>query len=361
MGPRELARCANCIGYAEARAKAPAEIGCMVVHVGRMDEIPRELLCTALLAMRPVYADHVFVVFARTGTRLADPRYMVRFYDELAAAPLEPAARANPPRAGRSAPVYLGNHTALLTTVDGLKLYVDTDDLSLAPHLLLDGSWENWVTAAVKTIVKPGMRVADIGANFGYYATLMARIVGAAGWTHCFEPNPPVFDLLFRGMEINGFRASSTCHRIALASAPGTCVLNVWRRHAGGASFEANAAGAASYHDEIRGIEVETARLDDVLADDPRLDFIKIDAEGAEPVILAGARRVLAANRELQIVMEFSPERYAGQARELLAWIRGEGFSIAIVNNEGRFEEVAADGDDRLLSSRLSDLYLRRG
>lgn len=366
VGPREFsALIPGCLGYAEASALSFDAIGCLAVHKGLMDEIARELLSAALWAMRPIHANEVFVVYARRGPPLADPNHMVSFYDNLAAAPTEPGA----PPAGAAAeapssrmpPVYLGDHMALTTTVDGLKLYVDTRDIALAPHLLLDGIWESWVTGAVKRFVKSGMRVADIGANFGYYSTLMGRIVGPGGWIHCFEPNPPIYDLLFRSMEVNGFHPRSTCRRLALHSIPGRRVLQVWRKHAGGSSFYSRPENAAAYNDELDAVEVEVARLDDVLEADPQLDFIKIDAEGAEPTIFEGARRVLAANRALQIIMEFAPGSQPGHGEALLSSFRRDGFSIAVIETDQRIVEIPPGNDDLLLKRPLSELYLRRG
>lgn len=363
IAPRDFAaHFPGCVDYAEGAARAPEEIGCLVVHKGMMPEIAPRLLGAALWSMRPIYANEVFVVLSRRGAPEASPRHMASFYDNLAAA-AAPADLSAPARAGRGPAVYLGDHVALTVTADGMKLYVDTRDVSLAPHLLLDGMWEAWITSAVKRVVKPGMRVADIGANFGYYATLMGRLVGPHGFVHCFEPSPSVFDLLSRSMEINGLHAFSKCHRLALHAEPGRRVLRVWRKHFASASFLSQAANAAAYGDELEDVEVETARLDDALGGDLRLDFIKIDAEGSEPAILAGARRVLASNRALQIAMEFAPAFYGGgeQARSILGFLRAEGFAIATIETDGRIAEVAPGAEGELLARPWSELYLRRG
>ncbi len=363
VAPREFALfLPGSIGYAEGAGRAPAEIGCLVVHKGLMLEIPPGLMGAALWSMRPIYANEVFVVLGRRGPLGADPRHMASFYDNLAAA-VPATDRAAPGPGARSASVYLGDHTALAMTADGLKLYLDTRDVSLVPHLLLDGIWEGWITSVVKRLVKPGMRVADIGANFGYYATLMGRLVGPEGWVHCFEPSPANFDLLFRNIEINGLRAFSTCYPLALHAEPGRRMLCVWRRHFASASFHSRQETAVAYRDQFDEVEVEVARLDDALSGELRLDFVKIDAEGSEPAILAGARRVLEANRHLQIVMEFAPAFYGGgeKARAVLASLRADGFEIATIETDGRIVEVAPGGEGALVERSWSELYLRRG
>ncbi len=68
--------------------------------------------------------------------------------------------------------VYVGNNMVLTSTLCSQKLYVDTRDVSLSPHIIIDGYWESWVTRAIQRLVKPGMIVVEIGANIGYYTTL---------------------------------------------------------------------------------------------------------------------------------------------------------------------------------------------
>ena len=59
-------------------------------------------------------------------------------------------------------------------------MWVDANDEGLAPHLVLQGYWEIWVTEALARHTKPNSIALDIGANVGYYTMLMADAVGAA-------------------------------------------------------------------------------------------------------------------------------------------------------------------------------------
>ncbi len=104
----------------------------------------------------------------------------------------------------------MGDSRALTRTIYGHKMYVKTTDLSLAPHILLDGFWENWITKVFIREVQPGMVVCDIGANIGYYSLLAAASVGERGHLHCFEANPDVCEILFQNLDINGFLSRTT-------------------------------------------------------------------------------------------------------------------------------------------------------
>src|SRR5271165_2925357 len=70
--------------------------------------------------------------------------------------------------------IYLGDHLALAQVLDRFKMYVDTRDIGIAPHLLMGGHWEMWITKLFCDLLQPGMTVVDVGANFGYYTLLAA-------------------------------------------------------------------------------------------------------------------------------------------------------------------------------------------
>ena len=63
--------------------------------------------------------------------------------------------------------IYLGDHEALTRLHTGHRIYVDTRDISIASHLMLEGRWEPWVENVLIPAIKPGMLFVDIGANFG--------------------------------------------------------------------------------------------------------------------------------------------------------------------------------------------------
>ena len=65
--------------------------------------------------------------------------------------------------------IYLGDHEALTRLHTGHRIYVDTRDIGIASHLMLEGRWEPWIEQVLIPAIKPGMRFLDVGANFGYY------------------------------------------------------------------------------------------------------------------------------------------------------------------------------------------------
>jgi len=133
----------------------------------------------------------------------------------------------------------------------------------------------------------PGTLI-DVGANIGLVA------VPVLERTRCsailFEPEPHNHALLRRNLARHGLDARCEAHALALDARAGKACLALCADNSGDHRF---AHGPA---DERSVIEVQTARLDDVLGG-RRLDapvVLKIDCQGAEVRVLQGARKSLA-------------------------------------------------------------------
>lgn len=218
---------------------------------------------------------------------------------------------------------YLGPDAAMTRLLDGHVLLVDPQDESVASHLIAHGYWESWISDVVRRIVGPGDRVLEIGANFGYYTVAMARRVGADGSVVAFEANPHIAALLRRTVVFNGYAGRVDVRSQAALDAPGHVRFVTSRVNAGGG----HAAPAAAHLDEDQTVEVEAVRLDDVVVGD--VDFIRMDAEGSEPLILKGAERLLL-NPDIRICMEWDVLQMSGRASvpDLVDRLASQGFQF---------------------------------
>jgi FkbM family methyltransferase len=126
----------------------------------------------------------------------------------------------------------------------------------------------------------------------------------------------------------------------------------------GSASFLVRAEGRP---EAVRHFTAQAHALDHWLAADPRVDVLKIDAEGAEPLIWDGASGVLGANRDLKVFLEFCPPMVAETRApaEFLAQIRQQGFSIQSISF--RAGRLSTPSDSELLQRDWSELLLTRG
>ena len=247
---------------------------------------------------------------------------------------------------------YLGDHLAVCRVLGNMKIFVDTRDHVLAPHLMTDGYWESWITVAMLRALEPGMVAVDVGANYGYYSVLMGRCVGREGKVFAFEPNPHIAELLRKSMWISGIRQIDEIRQEAAYSTTGETVRFFVSEER---PMNARVTDTKPYEGEI--IEVPTTRLDDVLPE--RVDFIKIDAEGAEREIWRGLEKTIENNPQLQVFLEFNPKRTAHyDPYEFLAKMHEDGFDLAIVAYDGSTRAIDAD---RLVKNGSEQiLHLRR-
>ncbi|MFP4053259.1 MAG: FkbM family methyltransferase [Phycisphaerae bacterium] len=179
---------------------------------------------------------------------------------------------------------------------DGRTLYLDLRNPVAIPYLL-EGEFPAERTEAelVTVLVEEGDLAVDIGANVGWYASLLCRQVGRGGQVHAFEPNPYLTRLL---QSLAGEHPQLTVHRAALGDCAGKTDFYIPHNWISGSCRPSN--GSA------RQFTVPMARLDQVLPRRP--DFVKLDAEGAEMDILAGGRSVLDAPDAPTWLVELSTE-----------------------------------------------------
>jgi FkbM family methyltransferase len=233
-------------------------------------------------------------------------------------------------------------------------MYADPTDLCIVPHLCMDGYWESWITVALARLIRPGWHCVDVGANHGYFTLLMADAAGDAGRVLAVEPNPDLAARVSRSLEVNGLLGRATVLQRAAADEDGTTLsLVVPRRH----GPDATVCRAATAEDDA--CEVESVTLDAATRAWPRVDLVKIDAEGAEPLVWAGMRALVGRHPGVSILMEFCPARYA-DARGFLREIRREGFRLRRVRYDAEIAEITeaeilrGDGGNDLM------LFLRR-
>ena len=216
---------------------------------------------------------------------------------------------------------------------NGLPMWVDTRDRVIATHLLGEGVWEPSETAAFLAHLREGMCVFDVGANIGYYTLLAARAVGSSGRVRAFEPEPHNFALLTRNLAENGFA------NVRLVNAAVSDRDGVVRLHLDDANFGAHSLEAGSVRTSSgRSVEVETVPLDRFADEASTFDagvLVKVDVQGAEALVVAGAQRLLGLPN-VTLFLEIWPEaleRAQADAGRLLAALEDLGF---------RFEDVEA-------------------
>lgn len=203
--------------------------------------------------------------------------------------------------------VYLGEGVVLCRALGRYKMYVASNDVGFGAHLMLDGAWEPWLTVFMARRLRPGMRVVDVGANHGYYTAMFADLVGRSGRVAAIEPGPRTASFLRQTVTVNGFDDRVTVFEVAATDSDGAILVLSSPSH--------EPKNARIVNDDQAGmpdtVTVAGARLDTLLQDWSGVDFIKVDVEGAEESMLAGAWPLLERDRP-GLLLEFN----AGRCRD---------------------------------------------
>lgn len=202
--------------------------------------------------------------------------------------------------------------------------------------------------------------MCDIGANVGYYSLLAAAAAGDSGRLHCFEANPDVCDMLFQNIEINGFLPRTKIVNKAVFSKSTDLEFNVCEKHQGSSSLFLDEKSVEIYQDSLKKIKVEAISLDDYFPVGSKVDFIKVDAEGAEPDIFKGASRLLSENYNIKIMMEWAPEilNNSGMSiRDFWDLLQGYGFKVYRITHDST---LALEEFDELSRVAHCDVLLKR-
>lgn len=154
----------------------------------------------------------------------------------------------------------------------------------------------------LQNLLAPGSTFIDVGANLGIYTLVASRLVGNSGRVIAFEPSMQSFPLLQKNAALNDL--TNICALpAALSEKAGTVRLYQAPCCPSGNSL----AHHPSFPESFEYVVTET--LDDVLRRIParRVDVIKMDVQGAEELVLRGARRVVASTNPV-IIFEFWPD-----------------------------------------------------
>lgn len=231
-------------------------------------------------------------------------------------------------------PLNLLNHLLVkhlksgLVIVDGRKMYLDEDD---SMRLSTRGYYEPFITQQIKSLVKEGDIVLDIGAHIGYYTLILAKLVGEKGKVYAFEPDPTNFVLLRKNVEINGYK-NVILEQKAVSDCPGKVKLYLGAERSTHHSIHKNKYSGGDY------VLVESICLDDYLKED-QIHFAKIDIEGGEFGALRGMSLLLKRSKDMKIITEVIPiflQKINVTPEQFVDFIQEHKFKVYILHEESQ-------------------------
>ena len=245
---------------------------------------------------------------------------------------------------------------SISVNLDGNTLFIDSND-KLAVETYLKTEYEPGTTNFLKTILKKGMNVINIGANIGYFTLLAAREVGPTGKVFAFEPFPQTVELLKKNILVNGFE-NVTIESKAVSNKTDFATLLT-----GGSSLH-NFISKKKFpiHTEIK---VPTITVDEFLKHkNINIDLIFIDAEGQEPLIFEGMKNTLQS-QNLEIIFEFNPftlEFSDTTPNDLLDQIQKMGFLQYLIDENTSLLKPITKSEliKQITPPNIANIYLTR-
>jgi FkbM family methyltransferase len=223
---------------------------------------------------------------------------------------------------------------------DGLLFHCDTKSF-LEWYIFFYGAFRPQVSRLINRMLRPGQVAIDIGANVGMHSVIMANRVGPTGHVVVFEPDPHPMGRLRQNMALNGIDWVTTVEAAVSARSE----IRSFYLHDDSIGNFANASLVqANVGRDTPAVEMQVVGLDEWLAVNPlpRVELIKLLAQGEEFNALQGMRGLIARDRP-KIFFLYEPSYWHRQDLELLdavRFFREYGYTVHEIEFRDRREVV---------------------
>ena len=205
---------------------------------------------------------------------------------------------------------------------------------------LIHGEFESGELKFVERFLGRGMTAVDVGAHHGLYTLLAAKRVGHEGRVLAFEPSERECERLEKHLRVN------RCRNVRVMK----CALGGERADADfylveGREDFCNSLRLPDVPEAVQKTRVEVRRLDQALEETGKLrvDFVKLDVEGGELEVLAGAERMLERRPRPVLLVEVEDRRTRAwnyRAKEIIERLAKKGFRWHWIDGDGRLEAL---------------------
>ena len=209
------------------------------------------------------------------------------------------------------------------------------------------------------TLVGKG-NILDIGANIGYTAAVLARVVESDRKIYAFEPEPFNFRILQQTALEPEFEGKIVPLQLAVGAANGTIDLWINDRHH--ADHRVATEQFRLAHQGSKEVSVSLVSIDSFLESNPgAISFVKIDVQGYELAVCLGMQNTLRLNPDITVLLEYMPSamRELGfEPSHLIDFLVERDFKVYQIHPRGKLSPgLPPDMKD---SSYLDLLFSRR-
>lgn len=215
----------------------------------------------------------------------------------------------------------------IFSTNEGIKVKLNAQE-ALTLGIVYLGTINKYETKILKTIIKPGDVVIDIGAYVdGWYTLLAAKLTGNKGHVYTFEPHPIYYQRLKENVRLNRL-TNVTLERLGIFNKNGSSVF--YEAQFGSSIIKSQVVAMTKI--KPKEITIKTTTLDSYVKakNIHHVSLIKIDVEGAEMFVLEGGNRLLRSKNAPDLVVEVFDKqlRHGGSSElKLLSYLKRLGYT----------------------------------
>lgn len=178
----------------------------------------------------------------------------------------------------------------------GALLLLPGRDVTILPSLM-NNTYEVLELELLELLLQPGMTVIDVGANVGIHTSIAARSVAPDGTVYSFEPVPENYDILVQNLARNHL-TNVVVEKFAIGNEVGHSTIYLADHSIGTHSLL-----RSNDSNSVKSLSVPVTTLDSYFADQMPdvVNLLKIDVEGYEPNVLAGAIELIGRTDQLLI------------------------------------------------------------
>jgi len=238
--------------------------------------------------------------------------------------------------------------TTVVRCKSGVKVFIKNPRDLIQKQLYFQGYFEYKETRVLKSYLKEGMTFLDIGANIGWHTLLAAKEVGETGKVISFEPVESTFNHLKENISLNKFE-NVNVFKFALSDTNGSFPIYPISGNNDGSN------SLFSFNDHDIPIEYIETRVGSELLKSiaiNKIDFCKIDVEGAELKVIEGLREFFSEKKIKTLMIELNDtalKRASGSANELVSRLKSFGYEIIDIRTNLLVDEYNLPSETNLL------------
>ena len=218
----------------------------------------------------------------------------------------------------------------LTRRIHGYRMILDLHDPGLSRALMLFRTRELDHKVMLERIVRPGMRIFDIGGNIGYYPLMELALLAGSGQLIVIEPLPQNVALLKRNLQLNGY------HDVPVVEA---AVSNISSKKVFHLSRQSNLGtfhptGAATLTGDTLDVETVTVPMLAERFGPP--DLLRMDVEGHEVEVFEGMLEDIRKDRYAPTVIFETHFPHYGEDHNMAATLNrlfGLGYGVPLVSS----------------------------